>query len=173
MKSIIVLSAIIIGASSTFTMAADSKAVAPAPNGIKFPADYPDWRVISVSDRLDNKTLRVIVGNDIAIKAARAGKTNPWPVGAMLGKVVLKEKTHEHWPTAIVPENFVHVEFMTKDANKFKSTGGWGYARWVGEDLKVYGKNADFAQECFACHTPVKNNDYVFTQPILMPNKIK
>jgi hypothetical protein len=53
-----------------------SNAVKPAPNGIQLPADYKDWRVISVSHRTDNKTLRVIVGNDIAIKAAREGQIN-------------------------------------------------------------------------------------------------
>lgn len=51
--------------------------VSPAPNGIKFPAGYQNWRVISMSHRVDNKTVRVIYGNDTAIEAARAGKTKP------------------------------------------------------------------------------------------------
>lgn len=139
--------------------------VADAPNGIPFPKDYINWQVISVSDRTDNKTLRVILGNDIAIKAARSGKINPWPKGAMLGKVVWKQGADEHWPTAIVPKHFVHAEFMLKDAVKYKSTGGWGYARWKGQELAVYGKDAGFAQECVACHTPVKGQDWVFTRP--------
>jgi len=147
--------------------------VKPAPNGIEFPTDYIDWRVINISHRTDHKSLRTILGNDIAIKAARAGKTNPWPDGAMLGKVVLKESKDPHWPTAIVPEKFIHAEFMLKGAEKYKSTGGWGYARWVGEDLKVYGKDKSFAQECVACHTPVKNNDYVFTKLAPLVNKPK
>ena len=157
--------------SMTIILAIASSAVASAaevgksPNGIAFPSDYINWKVISTSHRIDNKTLRVILGNDIAIKAARAGQINPWPKGAMLGKVVWKEGTDKHWPTAVVPDQFVHAEFMLKDAVKFKSTGGWGYARWKGKELAVYGKDASFANECVACHTPVKGQDWVFTRP--------
>jgi hypothetical protein len=140
-----------------------------APNGIELPEGYKDWRVIAPSHRTDNNTLRVIVGNDAAVAAARAGKTNPWPEGAILGKLVWKDATHEKWPTAQVPGKFVHAEFMVKDSKKYAQTGGWGYARWLGTDQKPYGKDAGFAQECVACHTPVKDNDYVFTHPATLP----
>lgn len=143
--------------------------VAPAPNGIALPAGYKDWRVIAPSYRTDNKTLRTILGNDIAINAARNGKTNPWPDGSVLAKLVWKEKTHAAWPTAIVPDAFVHAEFMVKDSKKYAATGGWGFARWLGTDQKPYGKDATFVQECFACHTPVKGNDWVFTHPVMLP----
>jgi hypothetical protein len=149
-------------------VAADSK-VAPSPNGITLPEGYKDWRVIAPSYRTDKKHIRVILGNDIAVAAARGGKTKPWPDGAILGKLVWKEKTHAAWPTAIVPDALVHAEFMVKDAKKYATTGGWGYARWTGMDQKPYGKDAGFAQECVACHTPVKANDYVFTHPAVLP----
>ncbi|MGR9086448.1 MAG: cytochrome P460 family protein, partial [Gammaproteobacteria bacterium] len=35
-----------------------------APNGIEMPAHYRNWRVLGVSHREDNQSLRVIVGND-------------------------------------------------------------------------------------------------------------
>ena len=168
MKILNVLLAMVIFTIS-FTSAMAEK-VKPAPNGIEFPSDYRDWRVLSVSHRIDNKTLRVILGNDVAIKASRNGKTNPWPDGAILGKVVLKQGIDEHWSQAIVPKKFVHAEFMLKDTKKFASTGNWGYARWVGNKLKPHGKDANFAQACIACHTPVKSNDYVFTKPAPMYN---
>ena len=63
----------------------------------------------------------------------------------------------------------VHAEFMTKNSTRFASTGGWGYARWLGQDQKPYGKDASFTQECVACHTPVKDNDWVFTHPVRLP----
>lgn len=148
--------------------AADSK-VAPAPNGITLPEGYKNWRLIAPSYRTDKKHIRVIVGNDIAVEAARTGKTNPWPEGAILAKMAWKEKVEEAWPTAIGPADFVQVEFMIKDSKKFASTGNWGYARWVGMDQKPYGKDADFAQECVACHTPRKPNDWVFTTPVKLP----
>jgi hypothetical protein len=68
---------------------------AEAPNGIQLPQGYKDWRVISSSHRTDNNTMRVIVGNDKAIDAARKGQTNPWPDGAILGKLVWKAEIDE------------------------------------------------------------------------------
>lgn len=144
-------------------------AVEPAPNGIELPEGYKDWRVIAPSHRTDNNTLRVILGNATAIEAARAGNTNPWPDGSILAKLVWKDTTHEHWPTATVPGDFVHAEFMIKDAAQHKETGGWGFARWVGRQQEPYGKDRQFVQECFSCHTPMQDNDYVFTAPATLP----
>ncbi len=153
-----------------FTVQASAiDAVAPAPNGIQLPENYKDWRVISSSHREDNKTLRVILGNDIAIEAARSGATRPWPDGSVLAKLVWKDESHEAWPAATVPGKFVHAEFMFKDASLYTKTGGWGFARWKGMAQVPYGENADFVQECFICHTPVKDNDYVFTKPSMLP----
>ena len=144
--------------------------VPPAPNGLELPEGYRDWRIISVSHRIDNHTLRMILGNDIAIEAARKGQTNPWPDGAILGKMVWKEKPEDHWKTAIAPDRFVHAEFMYKDSKRFADNGtGWGWARWVGREQKPYGKGPNFSQECIACHTPVKGQDWVFTRPALLP----
>ncbi|MEW6713515.1 MAG: cytochrome P460 family protein [Nitrospirota bacterium] len=151
-------------------MAGSSKTdVPPAPNGITLPDGYKNWRLISSSHRTDNNTLRVILGNDKAIQAAAEGKTNPWPDGSILAKLVWKDATHEKWPTASIPGKFVHAEFMIKDAKKFSATGGWGFARWLGMEQQPYGKDADFAKECFGCHIPVKDNDFVFTKPALLP----
>ncbi|RJQ56139.1 MAG: cytochrome P460 [Nitrospiraceae bacterium] len=141
----------------------------PAPNGITMPEGYKDWRLIAPSHRSDNNTIRAVLGNDIAIKAAREGKTNPWPDGTIFAKLVWKNRAHEKWPAATIPGDFVHAEFMHKDSKKYESTGGWGFARWLGMEQKPYGKDAGFVQECFGCHTPVKDNDYVFTYPVSLP----
>ncbi|MBI1865818.1 MAG: cytochrome P460 family protein [Nitrospirae bacterium] len=149
--------------------ASEKNAVQPAPNGISIPAGYKDWRVIATAHRTDNNTLRVILGNDLAVEAARSGKTNPWPEGAVLAKIVWKQKNDENWAAAHVPAALAHAEFMIKDSKKYAGTGGWGYARWIGMDQKPYGKDANFAQECVGCHTPVKSMDYVFTRPAPLP----
>jgi len=57
----------------------------------------------------------VILGNDKAMEAALAGQTNPWPDGAILGKLVWKEDRHPKWPAAIIPGDLSHIEFMIKD----------------------------------------------------------
>ncbi len=158
------IAATLIAAASGAALAAD-----PAPNGITLPEGYKNWRMIASSQRTDNNTMRVILGNDKAVEAARAGTTNPWPDGAILAKLVWKNKTLDKWAQAIVPGDFVHAEFMVKDAKKYEATGGWGFARWLGKDQKPYGKDANFVQECFGCHQPVKDRDWVFTEPAALP----
>ena len=103
---------------------------------------------------------------DAAVQAARAGNTNPWPDGAILGKVVWKDAQLENWKAAIAPGEFVHAEFMFKDSKKYSDSYGWGWARWVGLDQKPFQKGA---QVCTTCHTPVKNRDWVFTDPASFP----
>ena len=143
--------------------------VPPTPNGIELPAGYKEWRVIATSHREDNKTIRVILGNDKAIEAARAGNTNPWPDGSILGKMVWKDAAHGKWEQATIPGKFVHAEFMIKDSKEYTETGGWGFARWKGLEQTPHGEDASFVTECFTCHMPVKDNDYVFTHPASMP----
>jgi hypothetical protein len=161
---IILLSATLIG-----VVIAQKTEVSPAPNGIRLPDGYKNWRLISSTHRTDNNTLRVILGNDIAVQAARSGSTNPWPDGSIMAKLVWKDVAHEQWPAATIPGTFVHAEFMIKDAKKYAATGGWGFARWLGIEQKPYGKDAAFVQECYDCHTPMKHNDYVYTHPAIMP----
>lgn len=139
----------------------------PAPShGIAYPQGWQHWSAIAVSHRLDNHTVRTILGNDIAVKAARSGNTNPWPDGAILGKVVWKETRLKDWEQAVGPDKFVHAEFMFKDANKYSNTYGWGWARWVGLEQKPFEKGM---QVCTSCHTPVKRRDWVFTDPAVFP----
>lgn len=155
--------------STSLMLCATERPVSPSPNAISFPKDYPQWSVLGISHRTDNQSLRLILGNAIAQKAQQEGKTKPWPEGAMLGKVVWKDSEHPAWTTATIPGALKYVEFMLKDSQRFKTTGGWGFARWLGKRNKPYGKNAGFAKECYQCHLKVKNADLVFTKSIKLP----
>jgi len=135
-------------------------------HGVPYPEGWQNWATIAVSHRTDNNTLRVILGNAVAVKAARSGNTNPWPDGAVLGKVVWKDTKLENWEAAIAPSEFVHAEFMFKDSKKYTDSYGWGWARWVGLEQKPFDKGM---KVCIACHTPVKNRDWVFTEPASLP----
>ena len=74
-------------------------------------------------------------------------------------------------PTPILKNLEFQKEFEDfKDAKKYSATKGWGYARWRGKDLIPWGDNADFAQSCVACHTPVANKDYIFSTPAIFIN---
>ncbi len=140
----------------------------PAPsNGIAYPEGWRYWSAIAVSHRTDNDTMRVILGNEIAVGAARSGDTNPWPDGAVIGKVVWKTTTLENWQAATGPDAFVHAEFMFKDGAAHAETGGWGWARWVGLEQKPFNEGM---QTCVGCHTPVRSSDWVFTDPARFPD---
>jgi hypothetical protein len=55
--------------------------------GIKIPPGYRDWRVITVAhEEGNNNDLRVVLGNDIAIKAYRQGKL-PFPDGTIIARL--------------------------------------------------------------------------------------
>ena len=145
------------------------KKIEHSPNGIPFPKDYRKWQVVSSSFRIDHNTLRVILGNDVAIDAIAKNEVDPWPDGTILGKVVWEQGNDENWEAALVPSTFVHAEFMFRDSKKYENTMGWGWARWIGNDLKPFGKDKSFTQSCIQCHLPVKNKDYVFTTPSIFP----
>ncbi len=133
-------------------------------NGVAYPEGWQDWATLAVSHRTDNGTVRVILGNDVAVAAARRGDTRPWPEGAMLGKVVWKAETLADWPAAVGPGAFVHAEFMARVEGAGETR--WRWARWVGAELEPFQKGEG---ECIACHTPVKGRDWVFTTPAVLP----
>lgn len=138
-------------------------------NGLPFPVEYRDLTVITCSHRVDSNSLRVVLGNDIAVKAAREKNYNPWPEGTFFVKVIWNQRQLPTWPASWVPGDLWLIGTMRKDSKKFKDTLGWGFAMWEGNDLKPYGENADYVQECVDCHLPLKDQDYVFTVPAIMP----
>lgn len=133
-------------------------------NGVAYIADYKNWKAISSTQRLDNGTMRVIFGNDVAIRAIKTHHTNPWPNGTIFAKVAWDQLTDGNGN--ITTGAFKQVEYMIKDDRKYASTAGWGWARFKTPELKPYGKTALFTTECINCHRPVKDNDFVFTSPI-------
>jgi hypothetical protein len=163
-KTVWMMVFILIGISAA-GLASDSSH-APS-HGIAYPDGWQEWATIAVSHRNDNGTMRVILGNDVAVEAARSGNTNPWPDGAVLGKAVWKATELENWQAATAPGEFVHAEFMFKDSKKYSDTYGWGWARWLGADQEPFEGGM---QVCIACHTPVKGRDWVFTDPAPFPD---
>ncbi|MCQ6957005.1 heme-binding domain-containing protein [Mucilaginibacter aquariorum] len=133
-------------------------------NGIPYDPDYKNWLPLSTSDRFENGTMRVIFGNDIAVNAAKNGQTRPWPDGARLAKALWTQLVDTAGNTRTGA--FVQVDLMIKNAQKYASTGGWGFARFKTLKLAPYGKTTMFASECINCHRPMKNNDFVFTVPV-------
>jgi Cytochrome P460 len=135
--------------------------------GIKLPPGYRDWRLISVAHEEGSlNDLRAILGNDVAIAAAREGKL-PFPDGAIIARIAWSYDPLEESSKAFGhPQSFVAgapkngVQFMVKDSTKYAATGGWGFAQFND------GKPASEAvhNTCFACHEIVKSRDLVFNR---------
>ena len=138
--------------------------VQPELNGLAFDPTFESWQPLSMTDRGDNSTFRFILGNIAAVKASQTGDISPWPDGARLAKIAWQQ---ELGPDGLVhPGKFIQVELMVKNGSDYKDTEGWGWGRWRGLDLKPYGQNAQFVNECTVCHQPLRGNDYVYTMPI-------
>ncbi len=73
------------------------------PNGLTIPHGYQNWKLIAVSHRNDNNSLRAILGNRIAHQAAHAQRKLAWPEGTILAKLVWQDAKHPEWSDAIVP----------------------------------------------------------------------
>ncbi len=135
--------------------------------GVKLPAGYRDWRLISVAHEEGKlNDLRAILGNDVAIKAFRDGN-RLYPDGTIIARLAWDYVPLEESEQAFgslqsfvtgLPKN--GVQFMVKDSRKYASTGGWGFAQFND------GKPAAEAvhKTCFACHETVKARDFVFNR---------
>ncbi len=138
--------------------------VPPELNGLPFDPGFEGWKPLSTTDRGDNRSFRFILGNSMAVKAAQTGNISPWPDGARFAKIAWQQ---EMGPDGLVhPGQFIQVELMVKNAGDYKDTEGWGWGRWRGLDLKPYGNDAHFVNECTGCHRPLRGNDYVYTMPV-------
>jgi hypothetical protein len=134
--------------------------IAAAPTGVTVPKGYRNWQVVAPSQRDDTDEIRVILGNNIAMKAFRAN-TLPFPDGTILAKLAWKRVASPEFPKTFIPGVAPRIEFMVKDSKKYAATGGWGFGRFI------EGKPADekVHATCFPCHLAnVKDHDFVFTR---------
>jgi len=133
---------------------------AAAPTGVTIPKGYRNWQVVAPSQRDDKDEIRLILGNDIAMKAYRA-KTLPFPDGSILAKLSYKRAKSAEFDNTFVPGEPQRIEFMVKNAKKYAATGGWGFGRFVN------GKPVSEKEHgiCWPCHEAnVKGHDWVFTR---------
>lgn len=137
--------------------------VRPSPTGLAYDGSWTRWRLLAVTDRGDIRQFRMILGNDAAVAAVRAGNVSPWPDGARLAKLAWTQA--QTADGLIVPGKFWQIELMVKDAQRYKDHDGWGWGRWRSTALTPYGQDARVVEECTGCHLPARKHDYVYTQP--------
>jgi Cytochrome P460 len=147
------------------------------PGGLAFAEfrGYTSWQPIAISH--NGAMLALIVGNRVMIDAFKAGipgNGKPFPDGAKMAKIHWNATRNEAYPgPPTVPGALHDTDFMVKDSKRFADSGGWGFGAFeydAATDAFRPGTSTDQPPQAndakcgFACHTVVKNRDYVFTQ---------
>ena len=171
----ILLSAAVLTAG--IAISAQDKYTVKVTNGLAFSEfrGYERWPVIAISE--NGGQIAVIVGNPAMIDAYNEGvpgNGKPFPDGAKMAKIHWNPKKQETYPgQPTVPGTQHDVDFMVKDSKRFADSGGWGWGAFeydpASDTFSPATEAANPPQghdaKCgFACHTIVKNRDYVFTE---------
>ncbi len=112
-------------------------AVKRAPNGIAMMPEYKNWKLIDSTVRFDASTIRVILGNEVAIQAIADSRTNPWPDGTTFAKVAGYQQPDDH--DVIRAGAFFKVGLMTKNAGRYPSPAGWRWGEWWVSAINLLG----------------------------------
>jgi len=158
-------------------ISAQDKYTVKVTNGLAFSEfrGYERWPVIAISE--NGGQIAVILGNPAMIDAYNEGvpgNGRPFPDGAKMAKIHWNPKKQETYPgQPTVPGTQHDVDFMVKDSKRFADSGGWGWGAFeydpASDTFSPATEAANPPQghdaKCgFACHTIVKNRDYVFTE---------
>jgi hypothetical protein len=175
MVTIAVLLAISVAGSKSMSAPDDNGL--EVPNGLAFSEfkGYEGWQVISIS--YNGGKMAAILGNPAMIEAYKAGipgNGKPFPDGAKMAKIHWNPKKNLIAPgPPLVPNTLHDIDFMVKDSARFADSGGWGWGAFeyqASSDTFTPATTADKPPQAndakcgFACHTIVKQQDYVFTK---------
>ncbi len=174
---LMVLVAVVLAILGSPAISAQDKYTVQVPGGLAFSEfrGYESWPVIAISE--NGGIIAAIMGNPAMIDAYNEGvpgNGKPFPDGAKMAKIHWIPKKQEAYPgQPTVPGTQHDVDFMVKDSKRFADSGGWGWAAFnydTASDTFSPATEADKPPQghdakCgFACHTLVKNRDYVFTE---------
>lgn len=131
---------------------------------IKIPTDYRSWfhvntLVVGKENPLFDALggMHIIHVNPAGVAAVKKG--GPYPDGTIffddLHESTLADGAYAEGPLKA-------LTIMVKDAKKYASTGGWGFQAWAGGDPNKP-IVTDATKQCFECHNPKKDQDYVYS----------
>ena len=171
------LTTVVLAIFDATAIGAQDKYTLKVPGGLAFSEfrGYENWQLVSISHNGD--LLAAILVNPVMMDAFRAGipdNGKPFPDGSKMAKVHWIPKKQDAYPgQPLVPGTQHDVDFMVKDSKRFADSGGWGYAEFeydaASQTFRPGTVDDNPPQEndakCgFACHTIVRNRDYVFTE---------
>lgn len=133
-------------------------------DNVSFPVGYHNW--FHVNTMVIDKASPLFEGlggmhnvyvNAKGLEALKKGK--PYP-----DKTVFVSDVHLFTVTdgSYVEGDRKALATMVKDKKKYAATGGWGFQVWLGGDPKKPAVT-DPVKQCFECHQPKKDQDYVYS----------
>ncbi len=146
------------------TLAIAASALAADTTAVPYPTGYRSWTHVKSMVIQPGHALYDAFGGIHHLYAnskAEAGyKSGKFADGAVIVFDLLEAKAADN----TVQEGARKVVgVMTKNAAKYKATGGWGYEGFKGDSTteRAVGNNA--ATACYQCHTAQKDKDFVFS----------
>lgn len=136
---------------------------------IKF-KDFPSqWHLVTARYREDNKEMRLTYANELAWQHLQKETHEPFPDGAMLGKVAFLTKKDLVFTSSAVPSESRRYQLMLKDQKKYAQSQGWGYALFDATG-KVFREDPMITtKSCVACHQIAQKTGFVFSSPMFLP----
>jgi hypothetical protein len=137
---------------------------AESADDLKLPSSFRNWYHVNT----------MVIDKDSPLFEAMGGMHNVY--ANSIGETALKKS--ERYPDKTVLLVDLHeftvsdgsylegprkaTAIMLKDRKKYASTGGWGFQAWAGGD-PAKPLVTDPTKQCFECHQPKKDQDYVYS----------
>ena len=139
---------------------------AQSADDIKIPVGYRNWFHVNTMVVDKSSPLFEALGgmhnvhvNSVGEAALKKGSPYRYPDGA-----VFLTDLHDFTSSngTIAEGKLKGLAVMVKDAKKYAATGGWGFQFFADGDPKKP-VVTDVVQQCFGCHQPEKDQDYVYS----------
>lgn len=156
---------VVLAALGLFAVGVAATATGEKPNAnVAYPENYREWMHVKSMVIEPGHALHATFGgihhlyaNGKAIEGYRTGK---WPDGAVITFDLLEAVSADY---AVTEGKRKVLGVMHRDAQKFASTGGWGFEGFLGDSKSQRAVGSNAATACFACHQARKPQQYVFS----------
>ena len=139
---------------------------APGPGGVGFPEGFRHWTHVRSAvghpprgqPKLRFDGLHHIYANDLALEGYRSGA---FPDGAVL---VFDRFGVTADARGVEPARRLSIDVMVRDSRRFPESGGWGFERFAGADMRTPAIDQSEREQCASCHRRVEDSSMVFSK---------
>jgi len=150
--------------SATLAVLVMTSITAEPADDIKPPSGYRNWFHVNTMIVDKASPLFDTLGGMHNVHVNSVGEAALKKGGPYPDRTVFVTDLHEFSVSdgSFVMGNRKGLAVMVKDAKKYAATGGWGFQFFAGGDPKKP-VVTDAAKQCFECHVPKKDQDYVYS----------